>query len=96
MRMPEVQDIFEQYAEEFRQKHPLTVVQHKAMNAILNCRTARLGGHLDSCPKCGYQRPSYNSCKHYMEIANIQQILFPKSGGLTLEKRICWMLAISM
>lgn len=62
--MPEVQDIFEQYGDEFRQKHPLTVAQHKAMNAILNCRTARLGGHMDSCPKCGYLRPSYNSCRN--------------------------------
>ncbi len=30
---------------------------------IAACRTAALGGHLDSCPDCGHQRPSYNSCR---------------------------------
>ncbi len=40
------------------------MAQHKTMNAILNCRTARLGGHMDQCPECGYQRPSYNSCRN--------------------------------
>lgn len=62
--MPEVQDIFEQFGTVYRRNHKLSIVQHKAMNAILNCRTARLGGHLDKCPECGYQRPSYNSCRN--------------------------------
>jgi len=62
--MPEVQDILALYGDAYRQNHKLTIEQHKAMNAILNCRTARLGGHLDSCPECGYQRPSYNSCRN--------------------------------
>ena len=34
------------------------------MRAITNCRTARLGGHIDVCPACGYIRPSYNSCRN--------------------------------
>lgn len=62
--MPEVQDVFEQYGEGYRQNYRLSMVQHKAMNAIINCRTARLGGHLDQCQECGYQRPSYNSCRN--------------------------------
>lgn len=62
--MLEVQDIFAQYGAEYRQNHKLSLVQHKAMNAILNCRTARLGGHLDICPNCGDTRPSYNSCRN--------------------------------
>jgi predicted Zn-ribbon and HTH transcriptional regulator len=62
--MPEVQDVFEQFGAAYRRNHKLSIVQHKAMNAILNCRTARLGGHLDKCPECGYQRPSYNSCRN--------------------------------
>jgi hypothetical protein len=33
------------------------------MRAIERCRTAELGGHLDVCEGCGYERPSYNSCR---------------------------------
>ena len=62
--MPEVQEILEQYGETFLQKHRLSLAQYKAMNAIRNCRTSRLGGHLDKCPHCGYERPSYNSCRN--------------------------------
>ena len=29
--------------------------QLKVFRAIRNCRTAALGGHLDSCSSCGYQ-----------------------------------------
>ena len=62
--MLEVQEILEQYGEAFLQKNHLSFVQYKAMNAIRNCRTSRLGGHLDKCPQCGYERPSYNSCRN--------------------------------
>ena len=31
---------------------------------ILACRTARLGGHVDACDECGYQKISYNSCRN--------------------------------
>lgn len=41
--MPEIQDVFEQYGEDYRQSHWLSMTQHKTMNAILNCRTAKLG-----------------------------------------------------
>lgn len=62
--MVEVHDIFVLHGEEFLQNHKLSIAQHKAMNAIQNCRTARLGGHLDHCPACGTDRPSYNSCRN--------------------------------
>jgi predicted RNA-binding Zn-ribbon protein involved in translation (DUF1610 family) len=62
--MPEVQEILEQYGKAYLQNHQLSSVQYKALNAIINCRTSRLGGHMDKCPKCGYERPSYNSCRN--------------------------------
>ena len=34
------------------------------MRAIEDCRTAALGGHLDVCDHCGFERPSYNSCRN--------------------------------
>lgn len=45
-------------------RHPLSEVQRKASNAILNCRTAALGGHLEACTACGTVSVSYNSCRH--------------------------------
>lgn len=62
--MVEVQDIFAEYGEQYRRHRSMPIVQHKAMNAILNCRTARLGGHLVTCPNCGDVKPSYNSCRN--------------------------------
>src|ERR1051325_211781 len=36
----------------------------KALNAILRCRTAALGGHVDECSQCGRRVLSYNSCRN--------------------------------
>jgi len=42
----------------------LTWFQVKVLTAILYCRTAVLGGHVDACSRCGYQAISYNSCRN--------------------------------
>lgn len=62
--MIEVQDIFQQYGTEYREKHKLTLVQLKAMSAIEKCRTSQLGGHIDKCENCGSTQTSYNSCRN--------------------------------
>jgi hypothetical protein len=62
--MPEVQDIFKQYGEAFRQKNKLPPHILKTMRAIVNCRTSALGGHVDVCDDCGHTRISYNSCRN--------------------------------
>jgi len=36
----------------------------RVMNAIEVCRTAKLGGHVDECDRCGALRISYNSCRN--------------------------------
>lgn len=39
--------------------------QHlKVLGAIVRCRTAAMGGHLDQCSACGHQAISYNSCRN--------------------------------
>lgn len=58
----EVQDILAHSFGSFRLGNPLDKDQYKAVNAILHCRTAALGGHKDSC-SCGFSRISYNSCR---------------------------------
>jgi len=34
------------------------------MRAIEVCRTQELGGHLKKCDSCGFEHPSYNSCRN--------------------------------
>ena len=60
----ELADIFSSHAETFRQHHKLCPEQQKAFDAIIRCRTAALGGHIDRCDNCGHNRPSYNSCRN--------------------------------
>ena len=36
----------------------------KVLVAILRCRTAMLGGHVDACSRCGHQAIGYNSCRN--------------------------------
>ena len=62
--MPEVQDVFRLYGEDYCKTHGLSYTQHKAMSAILKCRTAELGAHMDTCESCGSVDISYNSCRN--------------------------------
>jgi hypothetical protein len=43
---------------------PLSPEQRRALAAIVSCRTAALGGHLEVCRDCGGQHPAYSSCRN--------------------------------
>jgi Transposase zinc-binding domain len=62
----EVADIFRRYGEAYRQKHgaSLSNAQRRVMTAIEVCRTAALGGHLEHCDSCPYERNAYDSCRN--------------------------------
>ena len=62
----EVADILRVQGQRFldRYRASFDFQQLKAFRALLNCRTAALGGHLDACPQCGFQAISYNSCRN--------------------------------
>ena len=60
----EVADVFRLYGERYRAEHPLSRDRLKVMSLIERCRTPALGGHLDRCDACGYELPSYNSCRN--------------------------------
>jgi len=49
---------------ELEATHTLTREQKRVLTDIGQCRTAALGGHVDHCAGCGYERPSYNSCRN--------------------------------
>ena len=59
----EVADIFRIHQKDFLQNHSVTLDQLNVMRNIISCRTESLGGHLDFCPECNHERPSYNSCR---------------------------------
>ena len=61
----EVADVFRRYGDTYRQQHgaSMSVAQWRVMNAIEVCRTAALGGHLERCDQCGYERNAFNSCR---------------------------------
>ena len=75
----ELQDIMRRFGDDFRASGTMTHVQHKAMNAIQTCRTAKLGGHLDRCDDCGTTKISHNSCRNRN---------CPKCGNLKKEQWI--------
>ena len=60
----ELADIFRAHGESYRRHHPLPVSHLKVMQAVARCRTAALGGHLEQCDSCGFERPAYNSCRN--------------------------------
>lgn len=61
---PELADVFRQYGESYQQKHRVSACEQKVMRAVSVCRTQELGGHLDRCDACGFERPAYNSCRN--------------------------------
>jgi len=62
--MPELQDIFRLYGNEYLNAHHLPPHVWKTVHAIQNCRTAALGGHTGTCDECGHVQNSYNSCRN--------------------------------
>jgi hypothetical protein len=59
----ELADIFRLYADDYRRSHAVSYEQLKVMRHIEICRTAVLGGHVEQCDQCGFERIAYNSCR---------------------------------
>ncbi|MGH9200271.1 MAG: IS91 family transposase [Vicinamibacterales bacterium] len=60
----ELADIVRAHGEAYRARHRLATVQHRALRAIATCRTATLGGHRETCDRCGATRLTDNSCRN--------------------------------
>jgi hypothetical protein len=59
----EVGDILRAHGPAYAARHPVSTAQAKVLRRLAACRTAALGGHVDSCGGCGFTRTSYNSCR---------------------------------
>ncbi len=61
---PEMADVFCKYGKAYIESHSMPLEHYKIMNAIVICRTAYLGGHVEVCTSCGKTQNSYNSCRN--------------------------------
>jgi len=62
--MTDLQEIFRLHIADYLQKHRPSRAQWQAIRAIMACRTATLGAHIDLCTECGNVEISYNSCNN--------------------------------
>lgn len=69
-RRLELADVFRAHGD---QLVGLSTQQRRAVRAITSCRTAALGGHVQTCDTCGHSEIRYNSCRDRH---------CPKCGGL--------------
>ncbi len=62
----EVADVFRDGETRFLAEygHTLSREQRRVLRAVIRCRTAQLGGHVQKCDDCGHQRIQYNSCRN--------------------------------
>lgn len=60
----EVATILGDHIDAYQQAYVLGPDQSAVVRDVLRCRTAALGGHLEACSACGFERPAYNSCRN--------------------------------
>jgi hypothetical protein len=61
---PELADIVRLHGGDVRCAQTLASVQLRALRAIETCRTPALGGHRETCDRCGASRAVYHSCRN--------------------------------
>jgi hypothetical protein len=64
MALVTLQTIFQDAFPAYEQSHALPAHVRRAAHAIMQCRTAALGGHVQACPDGPMSRIWYNSCRH--------------------------------
>jgi hypothetical protein len=61
-----IQSILQEGYDVYERQHLLPGYVRRAVQALLACRTALLGGHVQACPEGHRARIWYNSCRHRM------------------------------
>ena len=59
-----IKTIFTTYGPTYKKKYKLSKEQWNVYNAIINCKTSRLGIHIITCDKCGHKEIALNSCRN--------------------------------
>lgn len=60
----ELAHVFSKFGKDFKLKTRLLPDQYKVMHDVKVCRSANLGGHVDKCDHCSFEKISYNSCRN--------------------------------
>ena len=63
-KTPEIADIIYHHMDDYKAEYPLWPEHRKIVSDLLNCRTSRLGGHIECCNTCGAVRITYHSCRN--------------------------------
>jgi hypothetical protein len=64
MALVTLQTIFQDAFPTYEQRHALPAHVRRAAHALMQCRTAALGGHIQACPDGHVSRVWDNSCRH--------------------------------
>lgn len=56
-------EVFRRFGPSYLHRAVLTPKQGQVLRSVIACRTAALGGHLDTCDTCGESWHAYNSCR---------------------------------
>src|SRR5918912_698918 len=64
MALVTLQTIFKDPFPAYEQRHALPAHVRRAAHAVMQCRTAALGGHIQACPDGHVARIWYHSCRH--------------------------------
>ena len=59
-----IQRILQQHFPAFAFNNAVSIDMSRAALQIMNCRTAAMGGHINSCPEGHFHQIAYNSCRH--------------------------------
>jgi hypothetical protein len=60
----DIADIVRAHRPALEARQALSRGQKRVLTAISRCRTAALGGHVEVCTECGWDRIAYNSCRN--------------------------------
>ena len=62
----EVADVIRRHGGAFLDRYgdALGPEQRRALSDVAACRTAALGGHVETCDRCGHRQVAYNSCRN--------------------------------
>ncbi|GMV55366.1 MAG: hypothetical protein AMXMBFR6_11710 [Betaproteobacteria bacterium] len=91
-------DILRRHASTYLAAHALSAAKAKVWRAIVACRTADLGGHVETCEACGSARHLYHSCRNRhcplcqtrakeAWLARRRRELLPRQCALARERR---------
>ncbi len=59
-----LQTLLQEHLDDFAQRHRLSLDMVRAAANLRACRTAAMGGHINSCPEGHFDEIAYNSCRH--------------------------------